>query len=70
MKHKNNDVLIGMLIFLLLVSVSYNLFQDSYINKLIEEIENLEYAQSLLTSEISRLDSDDVTDDGDDMSGL
>lgn len=70
MKHKNNDVLIGMLIFLLLVSVSYNLFQDSYINKLIEEIENLEYAQSLLTSEISRLDSDDVTDDGDDVSEL
>lgn len=56
MKQPSKDAWIAALIFVLCCSVFLNILQDHQISKLAEQVENLEYVQSVMSDHIDDLE--------------
>lgn len=57
MKKENIDVTI--LIILLIASVILNIVQDRQVDRLMEEVKNLEYVQEMMSAELHGTDTSD-----------
>lgn len=62
MKQRNQDALIWGLIIFLVLSLLLNWIQTNHIEQLHQEIEDMEYLQTVLTSHINELEEKEVAD--------
>ena len=56
MKQSKQNILIGVLILLLGFSIVLNWMQGNQVNRLMEEIDNMEYSQAVLSAHIEELE--------------
>lgn len=63
MKQKNKDLLIVVLVLVLVWSVLLNWFQDEQVDRLMKQVEDMEYLQTVLTSQVEELECDETFDE-------
>lgn len=57
MKQQKQNVLIAVLILALVLSITLNWLQSDQLSNLMERVEDMEYAQSVLSSQIDELET-------------
>lgn len=65
MKQQRENLLIGALILLLAISMLLNWLQGNQVTKLMEQVSEMEYTQSMLSSHIEELETTEDEDYGD-----
>lgn len=59
MKQEKKDLLIAILVFTLAWSIILNLLQGEQVSRLLKEIEDMEYLQTVLSSHIDELETNE-----------
>lgn len=59
MKQEKKDLLIAILVFTLAWSIILNLLQGEQVGRLLKEIEDMEYLQTVLSSHIDELETNE-----------
>lgn len=59
MKQKKQNVLIVFLLLALAWSIALNWYQGNQVNRLMEEVDNMEYTQSILSSQIQEMENEE-----------
>lgn len=64
MKRQKKDLMIALLVLALIWSIIINLLQSAQVDRLMNQVEDLEYLQTVLTSHIDELEgNEDVNED-------
>lgn len=64
MKQDNQNFIIAVLLILLGISIILNFLQGNQVERLMQEVQDLEYVQSVMSSQIQSLEAEEGLEDG------